>query len=238
VIRSWGDTGPGSVSLLGYRIDYLNQSHTLFLIHEIFVNAAYAFAGHNPRARVVDCGANIGLSVLFFKALRPEAEVIAFEPDPVTFARLVRTVELNGLRNVQTENAAVGDRDGTVAFYTRSSDPGGLTASTDPSWGGDVRQDVPVVRLSSLLREPVDFLKLDVEGSEYAIVQDLIATGAIRLILEAVIEYHEIPSQPDGVTHLTTSLQAAGFEVTIVAANAVQRNGVIRARRLSPASKK
>ena len=87
----------------------------------------------------------------------------------------------------------MGDRDGTIAFYSSSTDPGGLTGSTDPSWGGHERQDVRVVRLSALLREPVDFLKLDVEGAEYEIVADLISTGAIQWVLETVIEYHELP---------------------------------------------
>lgn len=231
VSRSWGDTGPGSMNLLGYRVDYFNRSHALFLVHEIFVNAAYAFDSRNPRPRVVDCGANIGMTVLFFKAFRPDAQVIAFEPHPHTFARLLQTIEVNSLRNVQTENAAVGDRDGMVAFYNSSSDPGGLTASTDASWGGAARQEVRVLRLSSLLREPVDFLKLDVEGAEYEVVQDLIATGAIRWVLEAVIEYHELPTQSNGGARLTTALKAAGFDVSIVAADSAQRNGVIRARR-------
>lgn len=231
VSRSWGDTGPGSMNLLGYRVEYFNRSHALFLVHEIFVNAAYAFDSRNPHARVVDCGANIGMTLLFFKAFCPDAQVIAFEPDPFTFAQLVKTIEVNGLRDVQAGNAAVGDRDGIVAFFNSALDPGSLTASTDPAWGGNTRQEVRVVRLSTLLREPVDFLKLDVEGAEYEVVQDLIATGAIGWVLEAVIEYHELPAQSNGGRRLTSALEGAGFEVTIVAADPAQRNGVIRARR-------
>jgi len=32
------------------------------------------------------------------------------------FARLVRTIDVNGLRGVLAENAAVADKDGTIAF--------------------------------------------------------------------------------------------------------------------------
>jgi FkbM family methyltransferase len=145
------------------------------------------------RYAVIDCGANIGMSVLFFKAFKPDAEVLAFEPDPMTFAGLLQNADRNGLRNVRAENAAVGDRDGTIALYRSSTDPGGLTGSIDPSWGGQQRQDVRVVRRSALLRQPVDFLKLDVEGAEYEIVADLISTGAIQWVLETMMSTTSFP---------------------------------------------
>ena len=53
--------------MLGYRVDYFNRSHALFLVHEIFVNATYRFASRSARPSVIDCGSNIGLSVLFSK---------------------------------------------------------------------------------------------------------------------------------------------------------------------------
>ena len=231
--RNWGHAGPGTLAFLGHRLEYFNQSDALFLVHEIFVNAAYAFESSNPRPRIVDCGANIGMAVLFFKALRPDAEVIAFEADPITFARLARTIEMNGLRDVRPENAAVGDKDGTVAFYANRSGSGGMTASVEPSLGGDARQEVRAVRLSAWIQEPIDFLKLDVEGAEYDVVRDLIDTDAIRWIREAVIEYHELTTRPDGVSQMVKALQVAGFDVYVTTEGAESRIGLIRARRVT-----
>ena len=230
--RNWGYGGPGAVEFLGHRVEYFNQSDTLFLIHEIFVNAIYTFESASPRPRIVDCGANIGMAVLFFKTFRPDAEVIAFEPDPITFARLVRTVEVNGLRDVRLENAAVGDTEGIVAFYGSQSNSGGMIASVDPSWGGDARQEVRSVRLSRWIQEPIDFLKLDVEGAEYGVVRDLIDTDAIRWVREAVIEYHELASQSDGVSDMIEALRATGFDVRVTAAAPESKVGLIRARRI------
>jgi FkbM family methyltransferase len=230
-IGSWGNTGPGTLKLLGFEVEYANQTHALFLVHELFVNTAYTFSSPDRHPRIVDCGANIGMSVLFFKALRPDADVIAFEPDPVTCAHLVRTVESNGLRNVRIENAAVGGHEGTVTFYSSASDPASLSASIEPTAGGEMKTSVRMVRLSSFLTDRVDLLKLDVEGAEYSVIDDLIATGTMHLIREAVIEYHEIPSRPDGVAYLTRTLQSEGFEVALI--NTEQRNGVVRARRRS-----
>jgi FkbM family methyltransferase len=229
--RNWGYGGPGALEFLGHRLEYFNQSDALFLIHEIFVNGAYTFESSNPRPRIVDCGANIGMAVLFFKTFRPDAEVIAFEPDPTTFARLVQTIEVNGLRGVRLENAAVGDKDGTVAFYGSRSGSGGITASVEPSWGGDTRQEVRAVRLSSWIKEPIDFLKLDVEGAEYDVVRDLVDSDAIGWVREAVIEYHELATRPDGLSHMIEALQGAGFDARVTAADAGRRAGLIRARR-------
>ena len=229
--RRWGSTEPGSLSVLGYRLDYFNQSHTLFLVHEIFVNAAYDFTTPNTRPRIVDCGANIGMAVLFFKAVRPEAEVIAFEPHPVTFARLLDTIHSNGLHNVHAENAAVGGTDGTGAFYSQPSDHGSLTGSVDRSWGGDERLEIRTVRLSGWIREPVDFLKIDVEGAEYDVIDDLIETDAIRWVREAAIEYHDLETKPGRLTRMTTALEAAGFHIRVTIADARTRVGLLRARR-------
>ena len=229
--RHWGSTESGRLSFLGYRLDYFNQSHALFLVHEIFVNAAYDFTSPNLRPRIVDCGANIGMAVLFFKAVRPEAEVIAFEPHPVTFARLVETIDSNGLHDVHAENAAVGDKGGTAAFYTHQSDHGSLIGSVDRSWGGDERLEIRSVRLSGWIREPVDFLKIDVEGAEYSVIDDLIETDAIRWVREAAIEYHELDAQPGRLARMTNALEAAGFHVHVTPAAAGTRVGLIRARR-------
>ena len=227
--RHWGDTAAGAIDFLGYRLEYSNQSHALFLVHEIFVNGAYIFDSPNPRPRIVDCGANIGVGVLFFKALRPDADIIAFEPDPTTFAHLVRTIEVNKLKDVRAENAAVGETEGTVPLFYNRSDPGSLTASTQPSWGtGNVSQEVPSVRLSSWIREPVDFLKLDVEGAEYGVIRDLVETTALRFVREAVIEYHELDTEPAGVPRMLEALQNAGFDVAVTAD---EHTGLIHARR-------
>ena len=229
--RRWGYAGPGTLHLLGFRLEYLNQANAVFLLHEIFVNAEYGFETSNPRPRIVDCGANIGTAVLFFKAVWPDAEIRAYEADPATFAQLVRTIEDNGLRDVTPVNAVVGAAAGSTAFYSSPTDPGSLTGSVDPSWGGAIRQELPAVRLSQHLREPVDLLKLDIEGAEYDVVADLVESGAIRWVREAAIEHHALPGRPDALARMKATLEAAGFDVQETAAGGMG-TGMIRARRI------
>jgi hypothetical protein len=137
--RHWGDTSAGVLKMLGYRIEYFNQSHALFLVHEIFSDGTYAFASRTACPRIIDCGANIGLSVIFFKALHPGADIVAVEPDPVTFARLKDTMDRNGLHDVRLVNAAVAEAEKTMTLYRGEGDAGSIVSSWirpgGPHWG-------------------------------------------------------------------------------------------------------
>lgn len=213
--RHWGDTGSGVLRLLGSRLKYPNHSAALFLVHEIFVNGAYAFEARTTRPRVIDCGANIGMSVVFFKSLHAGAEVLAFEPDPRTFAQLEENMQANRLKDVRLVNAAVAGIPGTVPFYSDQTAPGSLVGSLDPARGGALAFAVQAVTLSSFIDQPVDFLKVDVEGVEGGVVEDLVASGAIGLVNELVIEAHADPCASASRTTIVRRLESAGFSVRI-----------------------
>jgi hypothetical protein len=75
----------GTVDLMDYTISFCGRASFLYLFEEIFAKASYLF--HSDTDRPLDCGSNIGMSVLFFKKLYPAARITAFEPDPRTYAR-------------------------------------------------------------------------------------------------------------------------------------------------------
>ena len=228
--RRWGSSAPGSVQLVGRRVEHGNQTHALFLVHELFVNGAYDFHASSAAPRIIDAGANIGMAVVFFKALYPDAHITAYEPEPETFAMLERNVTANALTGVELVSAAVGDRSGTAVLYTDES-AGSITASLDAGWGGATSRTVRTVRLSESVDGPVDFLKLDVEGAEYAVVRDLVSSGRIAWVREAVIEAHDIASEPDGIPSLVEALRGAGMVVTVSPDGPSSRAGLIHARR-------
>jgi FkbM family methyltransferase len=227
------DASAGMMRVLDRRIAYPNHSAALFLLHEIFVNGAYAFDAPGRQPRIIDCGANIGMSVLFFKTLHPEAHVIAFEPDPQSFAHLVRNVRDNRLSDVRLVNSAVAERHGVLTLYTDEGDGGSLVASINPRLGGAIPQPVRAVRLSSFIDGPVDFLKIDVEGAEYGIVRELLESGTIARVREAAIEFHAGETEGDGVTRLIEQLRSSGMKVTMVVADPTRNTGLLRARRES-----
>jgi len=124
---------------------------------------------------IADIGANTGLFALSAQALRPHARVIAFEPSARVFAKLLHNIELNGFPIVARE-CAISDRNGTAAFHDFPGEHQ-LSASLETSFGGQVRVEVPVVRLDDALpREGlprIDAIKLDVEKHEPAALRGM-----------------------------------------------------------------
>ncbi|NJM78804.1 MAG: FkbM family methyltransferase [Flavobacterium sp.] len=76
---------------------------------------------------MLDIGANIGLSILFFKELYPKAELIAFEADPKIFGYLENNVHGNGYEDVTLINKAVWYENTTLNFAPDGADGGQIS---------------------------------------------------------------------------------------------------------------
>jgi FkbM family methyltransferase len=192
--------------LQAYSIDTL-----ALLFHEIFIDLDYYFSSQKTSPVVVDCGSNIGCSILFFKALFPESKVMGFEPAPDSYALLRENVEFNKLQNVVIHPFALGESDATVSFYP-GRQPGAVSASADRQRMSGPEIKVRQVRLSDFINEPLDFLKMDIEGAEIAVFHDLIARDCLKGVAEMVIEYHHhIGSGEDKLSWLLSALERHGF---------------------------
>jgi hypothetical protein len=95
----------GTCELFGYTITYLGEGELRFLSQEIFGWGAYMFKSHSREPVIFDCGSNIGMSVLFFKAVYPHARITAFEPDPGTYKVLNRNIEQSAEQKYRTKLA-------------------------------------------------------------------------------------------------------------------------------------
>ncbi|MGH9410587.1 MAG: FkbM family methyltransferase [Vicinamibacterales bacterium] len=233
VARHWGHTGPGEMRLLGNRVQYPNQSHAVFLLHELFVNLAYGFDVTSAAPRIVDCGANIGMSILFFKLWAPDATIVAIEPDVAAFRYLQDLVTLNGLRNVELINAAIARQRGFAAFYTTSGDAASIASSLQSGWGGAGQTTVRTLPLSDLIDAPIDFLKLDIEGSEYEAIDDMESSGRLSSIHAMAVECHDLTADDGPRLRLLKQLEHAGFGVSTISQDG--RVTVLRAARANGA---
>jgi len=190
LLRRPDPAGPGWADVAGFRMRYLEAEWMRYLYREVFAEREYWFSCDTPRPVILDCGSNIGMAILFFKALYPGAEITAFEPAPWACSAIEETIRANDLREVTLHNAALADEDGTLELFHDPGHPGSAVMSVfrDRMPGDSVR--VPAVRLSRFVTKPVDFLKLDVEGSELRVLRDLESSGAIGQIRQMVIEFH------------------------------------------------
>jgi FkbM family methyltransferase len=174
------------IRILNYHVKSFGFFDTGVLFQEIFINQQYFFKTNTPTPWIIDCGSHIGLSILYFKALYPQARLLAFEPAPETFKLLRENVKRNLLKNVRLENKAVSNEEGKIKFYGDKS----KTSSLIKERGSGEGIEVDVVRLSKYIDRTVDFLKIDVEGAEHFVLDDLVASGKLGMVSQLVIEYH------------------------------------------------
>lgn len=135
----------------------------IFILGEILHERQYALQSRLPKAPVIiDLGANIGISLLWFLGLHPDARIHAFEPAGDNLRFLEKNVE--GLANVTLQRAAVGDVSGSGILH--HGEFGGMHSLLIVGEG----EKVPLITLADYLEREkigrVDLLKVDIEGSE------------------------------------------------------------------------
>ena len=203
---------PGSIAKVGpYRVRTNDGPNLYVLYKDLFIRRVYHFEAERSDPRILDCGSNIGLSVLYFKSIYPAARIAAYEPDPSIVPYLRENLAMNAIGGVEVHEAAVGGSEGVLTFYSDGKYGSALASvAVDAERESWTRYDVPCLRLRDLLDEPVDLLKMNIEGAEH----DAIAGAADRLrkVRELLIEYHHLPGLPRTLHDILGILHRNGFE--------------------------
>ena len=198
----------GTTRVLGYSVRHFGIGSLQFLFREIFVRGDYFLEVTRDSPLVFDCGANIGLSTLFFKWLYPRCEIHAFEPDPETFGVLTDNVNRNRLTNVHLHNVALTATAGELEFFVPIGSSGSPLMSTLSARSGPGSRRIVVegVPLSSYINgREIDLVKMDVEGAEEGVLREAAAAGALRNVREIAVEYHH--NLEEGISRFGSFLQ-------------------------------
>ena len=170
----------------------------------IFKEELYGMrAGDAPR--IIDAGANIGMASLYFKRHFPRVRITAFEPDPRIASVLQKNMQSFGYDDVEVIRAAVSDHDGIMRFAADHADGGRLAS--------DGQEEVKVVRMRNYLDEPIDLLKLDIEGAEFDVLKD--CEDRLANVRRLFVEYHSFADRPQLMPDLFAILRFAGFRVHV-----------------------
>jgi FkbM family methyltransferase len=233
----------------GYRFFCRNREEFERICHDVFDGHEYAFETRRRAPLIVDAGAHVGVATHYFKNRYPHARVLALEANPITFALLRKNISHNGLDDVRAIHAALAPEAGTIPFFATASDeePGawGDSVIRQPWHEGEATAvvQVPAVTLSSLLTEPVDLLKLDIEGLETAVLEE--SASRLSVVRGMILEFHGTRRNPgNSILRLTEILRAAGFTPEVrqfgeeVALSDIQEDEphwlMVRAERLNP----
>lgn len=131
----------------------------------------------HPGAVCVDVGANIGVfTVALAHAAGAQGRVYAFEPDPYNFQLLRRNTDSwRQSCDMRLRRAACSDTEGTAVLHASAENRGMHRLYESVCCSGPGLQ-VPTVVLDNLIREQVNFVKIDIEGFEPYAVRGLAAT--------------------------------------------------------------
>jgi FkbM family methyltransferase len=134
---------------------------------------------------VVDIGAHIGyFTIILSDLVGNDGKVIAFEPNPTTFSILKKNIETNSLSNVILENLAISDIESEQ--YIKESNES-ASSSIDKNYTDGIK--INTITLDKYFKnKEINFIKIDVQGSEFNILNGSIKT--FRKKPKCIIEIH------------------------------------------------
>lgn len=204
VLKNMPDDEYNTVSLFGKKLFVFGRIGFLDALNEIFISEFYKIA-LPKKAEIIDCGANVGLSIIYMKNLYPDAHITAFEPDTKNFSLLEKNVQSFGLDNVVLIQEAAWIANTELSFSNEG------TMSSKISDEGKVK--IKARRLRELINKKVDFLKIDIEGAEYAVMKDL--DGVLHNVNHLFLEYHGNFEQNKELIEILSIISKSGFSFYI-----------------------
>jgi FkbM family methyltransferase len=213
----------GRTPLFGREIEFIDACSYLVMHDDLFKRGIYRFRAQNEPPLIIDGGANIGLSVLYFKCLYPNSNVIAFEADPAISDVLRRNCATYELEGVEIVPKAIWKCETVLPFQQEGS----MSGRIPPTPHDPQTVSVPACRLADYLQQPVDLLKLDIEGAETEVLLD--CAPHLKNVANLFVEHHSFLGKTQDLHVLINLLHDAGFRVFVEPAIPVRHPLLARA---------
>lgn len=154
----------------------------------------------------IDVGANTGVFTIFAAKVNPNLKVLAIEPHPGNFRRLIRNVALNQV-NVSFSESAIGSYEGMISFNLPSDESLSTTSSANLEFVSNfstaqlktiqVNQHTLNDMLKAIAISERDLLKIDVEYYELEVLlgcSEIISKKKPMILIE-ILNYENLVSQ-------------------------------------------
>ncbi len=206
-----------NVSDLGIKVLLRRFTSDIPVFQQVFLQKQYKpltdrifkSGTENSIRNIVDAGANVGYTSLFFKKLFPEARIVGIEPEEGNYNMIERNIALNSVLGITPVKKALWGgheklmldkkfRDGREwAFRTIPGNNGGIDSLTLK----DVMEQYGI--------KTIDILKIDVEGAEESIFQNADFLANVRYL---AIEIHKEFRMHEKITNLLAKYNFSYFE--------------------------
>jgi FkbM family methyltransferase len=212
LVSAWKQKGKTTFN--GWTITYDNARALIGMYNEIIFQEHYKFNTESKQPIIIDCGSNIGISVLYFDRLVKNARIIAVEADPMIADILRKNLSMNSVRAEVIEKAIWKTSGEQLSFGSKGSDEGSLYSKENTIF-------VESIRLKDLMNEyeHIDLLKIDIEGAEVEVLKD--AEDSLSRVHKLFVEYHSYPDKQQELDVLLAIVTRQGFRYTILQARKV-----------------
>ena len=199
-----------------YNIWYENSDEFYELKKEIFGENCYYMESDIESPLIIDAGAHIGMTVIYFKMLFPNARIIAFEPIGANFELLKKNIEENQLENVEIYQAVVAPKSGRLRIHEPIGEGAWKSGAgiIPKGWRGiQTNQEIKVeaIGIQEILQDKIDLFKMDIEGMEYEVIRNM--GSAIKMISNLMIEVH--PRKDHRIEEIIKTLEQNRFNIEL-----------------------
>ena len=157
---------------LNQPIYFRPRSVDVHTFREIFLRNEYdiKLPSTNSPTVIIDAGANIGFTTLFFAKKYPMATIFSLEPNQENFELLTRNT--SRYPNIKPIQAALWDKIGTIEILDNGYGARGFIVeeTQGKERSANAIESMKAITLESLVQEfklnSIDILKMDIEGSE------------------------------------------------------------------------
>ena len=199
---------PAKVKFGNYQLEVPDCFSWVWQFEEIYFDGYYKFNTSNTTPVIYDCGANVGMSVLYFKESYPKAQIKAYEAEPKIAEYLTKNLQINGIKDVEIIQKAVWKDNAGIEFGEGQADDASI-------YGQGKKSIISSVRLRDELakEKSVDFLKMDIEGAEIEVLPD--CADVLDRVQHLFVEFHAHIGQPQALAKVLSVIEQAGFRYYI-----------------------
>lgn len=192
----------------------------VFVFHQVYfmeeykplVNIYKSHFGDNPET-IIDAGANIGLTAIYFSQVFPFSKIICLEPDESNFKILTKNAELTKRPHFHFIQKALWSSDQNLSSSRNFRDKQSWSIQVSPTPAA--LSTIKGVSIHSIMKdfalEQIDVLKIDIEGAEGEVFKDRSeALSFLSKVKTLGIEIHEDFVKKSVIEEI---LVEAGFEL-------------------------
>tara|TARA_R110002033_G_scaffold34427_1_gene72098 strand:+ start:6651 stop:7535 length:885 start_codon:yes stop_codon:yes gene_type:complete len=181
---------------------YVETFEEILILNEIFVLNQYKhYIKH--KLVLIDIGANIGVASIFFSKFKNIEKIYAYEPVEITYNQALLNFKLNkSCEKVEIKNYGLANSERKDIFDFNKNVKGntGIRGNLSSSYAKELIKKVEVsllsasdeiIKISQKHQNVKIFVKLDCEGGEYEIFENLVKSKCINEIDYFILEWHD-----------------------------------------------